>query len=443
MGKNKIVMIDDDAFFLKNYQKALQEEYDIITAQDSASGLKLLQQERPSLLLLDVSMKTKKEGLQILPLIKNKYPLMPVIIVTNHDSHTIYREAIGAGADDFFVKSDDLRALRIVLQNLLARQESEKEKAPGFVAESEAMKKVVQQAAKAAAAFAPVIITGETGTGKEVIARFIHQSGPRRYKPFVAINCGALTETMIEDEFFGHEKGAFTGAMASKKGSFEQANGGTLFLDELEDLPPKGQAVLLRVLQEMEIRRVGGSEIISVEVRVLCALKGNLLQLVKDGGFREDLYYRLAVFEINLVPLNERPEDILPLFYHFLNQTQKKIKKVMQDTLLMLQSYPWPGNVRELENAVKRACAIVDGNVLRKKDFSFLLENDHKSILPYDVAKQEAFYNFRRTYIKDALARNKGNQTMTSKETGLSRQALQKILKDLKINFHSNPESLT
>lgn len=434
MKKHKIVMIDDDAFFLKAYKKALQEEYIVFTAQESISGLMVLQKVKPALLLLDVSMKTEKEGLQILPLIKDKYPLMPVIIVTNHDSHTIYREAIGAGADDFFVKSDDLKALHIVLHNLLARQESEKEKLPGFIAESEAMKEVIQQAVKAAGAFAPVIITGETGTGKEVIACFIHQSGPRSAKPFVALNCGALTETMIEDVFFGHEKGAYTGAIDRKKGSFERANGGTLFLDELADLSAKGQVTLLRVLQEKEIQRVGGSETISVDVRVLCALKGNLQRLVKEGKFREDLYYRLAVFEINLAPLNERQHDILPLFYYFLKGEQKKIKRVTQDTFLMLQSYPWPGNVRELENAVKRACAMLNGNILRKKDFSFLLENDKKSILPYNIAKLEAIDNFRRIYIKEAMTRNKGNQTTTSKETGLSRQALQKILKELNIN---------
>ncbi len=434
MKKPKIVMIDDDPFFLKAYQKTFKEEYDIFTAQESVSGLKLIEDKRPALLLLDVSIKTEKEGLQILPFIKEKFPLMPIIIVTNHDSHTIYREAIATGADDFFVKSNELKTLRIILQTILAKQENKQPNTLGFIAESDPMKKVVQQAAKAAAAYSPVVISGETGTGKEIIARFIHHSGPRHDKPFVVLNCGALTETLIEDEFFGHEKGAYTGALFRKKGCFERAHGGILFLDELEDLSPKGQASLLRVLQEMEIQRIGGSETISVDVRVLCALKGSLLQLVKKRQFREDLYYRLAVFEIKLFPLNKRQDDILPLFYHFLEKEEKKVNRVTRDTLLMLQSYPWPGNVRELENSVKRSCAMLDGNVLRKKDFSFLLQDEKKDLLPYDVAKLVALNNFRRNYVREAMIRNKGNQTLASKETGLSRQALQKILKDLKID---------
>ena len=434
MKKHKILMIDDDPFFLKSYKIALQETYEIITAQESAKGINILERERPSLLLLDVSMKTEREGLQVLPFIKEKYPLMPVVIVTNHDSHTIYREALNAGADDFFVKSDDLKTLRIVLRNIFVKQKIEKVEDIAFIAESPQMKNTLKIARKAAAAVSPVIISGETGTGKEVIARFIHHNSPRAAKPMIALNCGALTETMVEDEFFGHEKGAFTNAINSKAGAFERADTGTLFLDELDDLSAKAQSSLLRVLQEKEVQRIGGSNVISVDVRVIGALKTHLQQAVKDGKFREDLYYRLSVFEIHLEPLKKRQADIFPLFNYFLRKEQKENIKVNQDALLMLQSYPWPGNVRELENAVKRACAMVDGNILRKRDFSFLLENDKKSIAPYDVAKQEAMNSFRRTYIKEAMIRNKGNQSATSKETGLSRQALQKILKDLKIN---------
>ncbi len=427
----KILMIDDDLFFWENYQKILSKRYEIYTSSNSAKGLELLDKHHPDLLLLDINMHTETEGIQILPIIKNKYPNMPVLIVTNYDSHTIFSKAINNGADDFFVKSDDLKSLTGIIQNLLEPRQEIPE--TPFIVRSPQMQSIIKRAHKAASALAPVIITGETGSGKEVIARFIHQSSPRQNKPFIALNCGALTDTLLQDTFFGHEKGSFTGAITKSKGSFEQANGGTIFLDELEDLSHKGQTMLLRLLQDKQLQRIGGKGTVSTDVRVIAALKHNLKSLVSKGVFREDLYYRLAVFEIYIPPLRERLEDIIPLIHYYLQHSAAKNKQLTQGAIRLLQSYSWPGNVRELKNAIERAVAMTEWDKLRQSDFAFLLTDDNEKMLPYDVAKHSAFLKFRSQYIKEALLRNEGNITRASEETGLSRQTIQNFLKENKI----------
>ena len=261
-------------------------------------------------------------------------------------------------------------------------RENLQEAAPGteLIGKSPAMKKVVELIEMVAPTEATVLITGESGTGKEVVARAIHAAGPRRYMPMVAIHCGALTETLLESELFGHEKGAFTGAQYRKKGKFEVADGGTVFLDEISDISLKTQTDLLRVLQEKEIVRVGGNQPLKVDFRCVAATNKNLEALVKAGSFRPDLYYRLHVFCIDLPPLRDRREDIPLLVSHFLNKfcmaTSRPLPQISSEALDLLMRHEWPGNVRELENAVERALVVGRGSEIRPGDFSFQFQTE-------------------------------------------------------------------
>lgn len=442
MKKKPILMIDDDPLFLQGYQSILQSDFDVLAATSVTEGIKLMELHSPSVLLLDISMNTEREGLDILPYLKEQYPGLAVVVVTNWDSHLIFKEAMQKGADDFFIKSDNLDYLKTVIENQLFNGDI-KSPSSGDVesdfplAYSPPMVNVLASAKKAAATRCPVLITGETGVGKEVVAQYIHKQSKRRKEAFVAVNCAAIPEQLVESELFGYDRGAFTGAVTAKSGKFEIANGGTLFLDEIEGLSPKAQAALLRVTQDLKLEHLGGTKTISVDVRIIGATLCDLKELVKQSKFREDLYYRLAVFSIHIPALRERKVDILPLSRYFLKkacqENQLPEKEFSHSALLMLKTYYWPGNVRELRNTIEQSAVLSQEKIIRSKDLNLPCPIQ-EPIVPYEVAKQNSVRDFKEQFFKNAILRNNGNLSAISRETGISRQALQKILKELNLN---------
>ncbi len=430
-----ILMIDDDPFFLNAYEQALKNEFKVIGANNTSKGIKLIEQETPALLLLDISMKTEYEGMAILPFLRQQYPWLPVIMVTNLDVHTLSKKAQKEGAVDYFVKSSDLTELKILIKNVLNKFNAKVFHSDSIITESPIMRKIFADAFRVARFDTPVLITGASGTGKEVLARYIFESSIINNKSFMAVNCGAFTDSLMESELFGYEKGSFTGAVDKKPGKIQLAEGGTLFLDELEDLSTRGQVALLRALQEKEIQPIGSTKKISVNFRLIAAVKTNLKKLVEDGSFREDLYYRIATYEIFIPPLKKRNEDIIPLAFTFMKNFCKRNKiqdkKFTQSALRMLQAYDWPGNVRELKNVVERALLNSTQKEIRAVDFQ--LGTSDISTMPYEFARNNVLKEFKETFVEQALARNKGNISITAKEIGISRTALQKILKELSI----------
>lgn len=431
--KTTILMLDDDPFFLKSYTQFLNDDYNILCADNTTKGIKLIEQETPDLLLLDISMNTEYEGLDILPYLQEKYPWLPVIMVTNIDKHSLSTLAQQKGAVDYFVKSSDLNELKPLIKNTLQKSEKKGRLPEYIIAESPEMKKIFSNALRVARFDVPVLLSGPSGVGKEVLARFIHQNSRLASGPFVAVNCGGLTDSLMESILFGHEKGAFTGAIDSKQGKIQQANGGTLFLDELEDLSPRGQVSLLRVLQEQEIQPLGSNQKVRVHFRLIAAVKTNMQILIKEGKFREDLYFRITVSDISIPPLRKRREDIVPLgklfIKNFCEKAGIKTKVFNQSAIRLLQSYDWPGNVRELKNVVERAVLNSRINMISASDLQ--LEHNGSSSLPYEFARQSVLKEFRKEFIEQALSRNQGNISATAKDIGLSRTALQKIMKEL------------
>jgi DNA-binding NtrC family response regulator len=342
-------------------------------------------------------------------------------------------QALKLGAYDYITKPVDPDELSHLVSNALEHKrarrevvrlrENLQEVSPGneLIGKSPAMKKVVELIEMVAPTEATVLITGESGTGKEVVARSIHAAGPRRYMPMVTIHCGALTETLLESELFGHEKGAFTGAQYRKKGKFEVADGGTVFLDEISDISLRTQTDLLRVLQEKEIVRVGGNQQIKVDFRCIAATNKNLESLVKAGTFRPDLYYRLHVFCIELPPLRERREDIPLLVNHFLNKfcmaTSRPMPQIAPEAMDRLIEHDWPGNVRELENAVERALVVGRGPEVRPSDFSFQMQSE-------EVKGGRTLEDVERAHIERVLRETQHNLSRTARILDIDRTTL-------------------
>jgi two-component system response regulator PilR (NtrC family) len=375
----RILLVDDEPRMLSLLNSLLKAEgYEVISVQDGNKAIELLNTEVFDLMITDIRM-TPVNGMELLKLSRKLRPTMPVIILTAYGSVETAIEAMKLGTFDYVTKPFKMDELLITIQRALeySRALSEnlelKEELVGrykfenIVAESPAMRNVCEMIKRVAPADTTVLITGESGTGKELVAKAVHAYSRRKDKKFVAVNCAALPEALLESEMFGHMKGSFTGASTNKDGLFETASGGTLFLDEISSMPLSIQGKLLRVLQEKEIRRVGGNVDIPVDVRVIAATNTSLESLIQQGKFREDLYYRLSVIPIEIKPLRERQEDILPLVYHVLRHETPKdaeVPKLLPETKDMMERYTWPGNVRELENAVKHAITFAqDGKI--------------------------------------------------------------------------------
>ncbi|HUP05486.1 MAG TPA: sigma-54 dependent transcriptional regulator [Bryobacteraceae bacterium] len=390
--KGRILIVDDELVVRDSLGKWFTSEgYAARPVASAREALEIIQKDEFDIALLDIKM-PGMDGMELQSRLKEADPELMVVMMTGYASVDTAVQALKHGAYDYITKPVDPDELSHLVANALEHKRARREvvrlredlqevfPSTELIGKSPAMKKVVELIEMVAPTEATVLITGESGTGKEVVARAIHAAGPRRYMPMVAIHCGALTETLLESELFGHEKGAFTGAQYRKKGKFEVADGGSVFLDEISDISLKTQTDLLRVLQEKEIVRVGGNQPIKVDFRCIAATNKNLEALVKAGTFRPDLYYRLHVFCIDLPPLRERKEDIPLLVNHFLNKlcaaTSRPVPQLAPEALDVLLRHDWPGNVRELENAVERALVVGRGQEIRPGDFSFQFEVD-------------------------------------------------------------------
>lgn len=391
----RVLVIEDNETMREGMVQILRKmKLDVREAADGASGLEIIESQPADLVVTDFRM-SGMDGIKVLEKVKQKSPQTEVMIITAYGSIDLAVEAMQKGAADFITKpfspqefrlkierildklDQDEKLRRLAEENVYLREELDDQFNFGeIIGDSAKMQQLYRTISKVARTDSSVIIYGESGTGKELVARAIHKAGPRAQNPFIRVNCGALAEGVLESELFGHEKGAFTGALRRKKGRFELADLGTIFLDEIGDLPLATQVKLLRVLQEREFERVGGEETLTVDVRVIAATNRDLKKLVDEKSFREDLYYRLHIIPVYLPPLRERREDIPVLANHFIGRITAKLglKKITlsADALAALQKYDWPGNVRELENILERAAVLADNAEIKASDLPFL-----------------------------------------------------------------------
>lgn len=439
--ENVILVVDDEDGIRSQLKWALAEEYRVLVARNTEESLEILSKERPNLVTLDITLSSygDLDGIKVLEKIVEVDPKIKVIMITGHEEKEIALKAIQLGAYDYYQKPiniDELstiikRALYIQmleLENEALNQKLHQEKQfKDIIGDSPQMLEVFDIMKKVLATDVPVLISGASGTGKELVARAIHYQSPRRSKPFIPINCGAIPENLLESELFGHERGAFTGAYYQKKGKFEFANDGTAFLDEIGELTPALQVKLLRFLQQKEIERVGGKEPISVDVRILAATNKNLEKEIESQNFRADLYYRLGVITIKMPPLTERGDDILLLANCFLNKYSREYdRKIFNfDALAIkkIQQYVWPGNVRELENRIKRAVIMTRKSLITSEDLGFTGEIPTKKESLVEVVD-----NIQKKYINMALNRTRGNVSKAARELEISRVTLYDLL---------------
>jgi len=429
--------VDDELSVRDSLGKWFREEgYDVSTAENASDALTLLAERKWDLALLDIKMRGT-DGIELQRRIHEIDPELTVIMMTGYASVETAVAALKNGAYDYVTKPLDPDEIAHLVKNALSHREARQEnirlketvaevtRPPELVGQGAAMSKVFDAIETVAPTDATVLITGESGTGKELVARAIHSASARRFHPLVVIHCGALTETLLESELFGHEKGAFTGAQYRKKGKFEIAEGGTVFLDEIGDISLKTQTDLLRVLQEREITRVGGNQVIKVDFRIVAATNRNLEQSVEEGKFRPDLFYRLNVFRIELPPLRERKEDIPLLVDHFVRKfslaMNKKITRVSPAAMSLLQQYPWPGNVRELENAVERAMVVAQEPEIREQDFTLKTKTTNGDVKTLD--------DIERAHILRVLEDCNWNQTRAAEVLDIDRVTLHHKLK--------------
>ena len=447
-----ILVIDDEAAqrdVLTGYLK--KKGYQIFAASSGKEGIEITKNEPVDIILSDFKM-PDLNGIEVLEQVKKMNPEISFVIVTAYGTVENAVKAMRLGAFDYISKPVDLDELDLMIERiiehknlksenqLLKTQLQEKYKISSLVSQSQKMEEVINVAARVAESKATVLITGENGTGKEVLAKAIHYMSSRKEKPFIAVNVPALTETLLESELFGHDKGAFTGADKMKKGRFEIANGGTLFLDEVGDIPQSIQVKLLRVLQEHQFERVGGTEKIEVDVRIIAATNKELEQKIKDGTFREDLYYRLNVVSIKIPPLRERKEDILPMIESFIEKYRKENNKekleVSKEVVDTLMKYNYPGNVRELENIIERAVVLTRSKVITLNDIPMNIKGfkEEKSIGSLDEGTlTEQVEALEKQLIFDALQQSGGNQTKAGKLLGLTERNLRYKLKKYNI----------
>ncbi len=448
--KQKILIIDDEESILESLSDILLDEgYRVITARRAEEGLMRLHEESPELLILDVWL-PDKDGLEILKDLKKKQPALPVIVISGHGTVEMAVQAIKLGAFDFLEKPLSYDRVMVTVANALRFRALEEENirlraklTRGLSGESPAIKKVKTEIERVALTDATVLIMGESGVGKEVAARMIHDLSPRRNRPFVEINCAAIPDELIESELFGHEKGAFTGATTAKRGKFELANGGTLFLDEIGDMSLSAQAKVLRVLQEKRFERLGGTKMIEVDVRVIAATNKDLREEIKAGRFREDLYFRLNVVPIIIPPLRERRDDIPILVEEILTElalnTGLGKKRLSPEVMEALKNYPWPGNIRELRNLIERLVIMASGEEITLKDLPSEFRSGEE--LPRDASGEEpwfvcddfkqARYLFEREFLRRKIAKFGGSISHTAEAIGLERSYLYRKLKAL------------
>jgi two-component system, NtrC family, response regulator len=443
--KKKLLIVEDD-LGLQKQLKWSYEDFDVFCAANRDEAMTILRMEEPDVVTLDLGLPPDpdgvSEGFKALDEMLKLKPDTKIIVASGHGARESALRAISAGAWDFYQKPVDIDELHLIVKRafhvhmleeqnaLLQRPDAGGETLLGtIISGAPEMVKVARVIERVANTGVSVMLLGASGTGKELLARGLHNASDRRDKPFVAINCGAIPENLLESELFGHEKGAFTGAVKTTEGKIEIASGGTLFLDEVGDIPLPLQVKLLRFLQERTIERVGGRKAIPVDVRVVCATHRNLNQMIADQDFRDDLYYRLAEVTVNIPALTERTGDAVLLAKHFVSRFSREmnpsIKGLSPSALTAIDQWGWPGNVRELENRMKRAVIMADGKFITADDLEFGDEDDDELLLNLKAAREAT----DRKAIKRAIARTEGNISSAAKLLGISRPTLYDLLK--------------
>jgi len=458
----KILIADDEVSARYGLRKALEHVgYAVCEAGDGKSALAAVSAESPDAVLLDINMPVM-DGMEALGKIMALENPPLVIMLTAHGSERIAVEAMKKGAYDYMTKPFEVDELRLTIKNALEKIQLRREnlilqrrlanmtRFGALIAESEAMKRVFQMIERIAGADVAVLVQGESGTGKELVAREIHKRSLRKNGPFVCINSAALPENLIESELFGHEKGAFTGAIAVRDGKFLSADGGTIFFDEIGDMSPNTQAKILRVLEERQFQKLGGNRTFSVDVRLISASNKDLASEIAKGNFREDLYYRLKVVDILIPPLRERTQDIPLLTQHFVKifaeRHRRPAPELAPGAMSALVSYPWPGNVRQLENLLEKAVLLCRDNVIDEAGIRRELNGDRKDLpsapatngVSYQDIKKAAVEEFERRFITEKLDENGGNISQTARALGMHRQSLQHKIKELGLDVRNN-----
>lgn len=445
MSSNLILVADDEPSMRLNIAELLEDEgFSLLEASNGKEAVKLATEHHPAVVLMDIKM-PEMSGIQALKILQKRAPKVPVIIFTAFGSNEQPIEAMKAGAFDYLEKPFEIEEFLTVIHHAVDQQnrsrsvsdkslQKENTEWPAIeehiVGSSKKMQEILKLIGKIAPKNSTVLIQGESGTGKEVIADAIHRHSNRSNGPFIKVNCGALPDTLLESELFGHEAGAFTGAIKKRRGRFELADGGTIFLDEVNALSPPTQIKLLRILQQFTFERVGGEQTLKTDARVIAATNKDLKQELKNGAFREDLYYRLNVLNLTIPPLRERIDDIEPLIKFFLKKySPNKEILVSEDALQYLQSYHWPGNVRELENIIERATVFMQGKILTRNDLSISLKSDFSKIYESyqengTIPMQKILKSVEKELILKALHRTNWNKTKAAKLLDINRRLL-------------------
>ncbi len=451
----RILVVDDEANMRRILEATLiRDGYDVDVAENGSVAMEMMRKNPAHVVITDIKMPVM-DGMTLLKEINRDHPDVPIIMLTAHGTVENAVEAMKQGAFDYISKPFDMEELHHSLMKACATYQSNIEEVHdteplmigGIVAASQQLKSVLGMVERVADSPTTILITGESGTGKELIAQLIHHKSSRCDSPFIKVNCAAIPETLLESEFFGYERGAFSGAVTSKPGRFELANGGTLFLDEIGEISREMQVKLLRVIQELEFERVGGIKTIKVDVRLVVATNLDLGVAVESGRFRQDLFYRLNVVPIHLPPLRERPDDIPPLVHHFINRYNKRlnrqIKGITPEAMSVLVRHAWPGNIRELENFMERSILLSSSNMLTIDSFPNLnsQDTDHKTEQPNGTTLHEIIQNeterLEKQLLENALRETHGNVTRAAKILGLSRKGLQLKMKRYSLQSRS------
>jgi DNA-binding NtrC family response regulator len=458
--KGRVLVVDDEQIVLRALSRVLTDAgFEVLAIEDPVEGLAAAMEPGVDVAMFDIKM-PNLSGLDLLRAVKQRRPEVEVIIMTGFATVQSAVEAVKGGAYDYVTKPfDNIEGVALAVgkaaeRKMLVDQNRNLQgllqtRTPfeGLIGQAAAMRSVFKMIESISGSSATVLVQGESGTGKELVARAIHERSPRKSRPFVAVNCSALTETLLESELFGHVRGAFTGAMKDKKGLFEAADGGTLFLDEIGDMPPATQVRLLRAIQEGEIKPVGSHENSKVDVRIIAATNVDLSVAKAKGRFREDLFYRLNVIAIHLPPLRDRADDVPLLAYHFLKkhavrQNKNRLTRIEPSTLELLQNHRWVGNVRELENVIERAVILGPGESLTAEDLPPTLTESRRlaevdttslSHLPYAQAKKLATRAFERRYLSGLLERTGRNISSAARAAGMDRSNFRRLLKQYEV----------
>ncbi len=452
--KGRILIVEDERAIQLALSGLLRRVgYEVELAGTGEDAMEMQRGSPFDLVITDLALGAGASGMDVLRETKDSRPETSVVMITAHGSEKIAVEAMKAGAEDYIPKPFDNDEIRLTVQRVLGRSQLEREhrllleriqRDTGFenlIGSGPAMRRIFETIQKVAETDLTVLVRGQSGTGKELVAQALHNRSSRRNRPFVAVNCAAISRELVESELFGHEKGAFTGADARREGRFEAANGGTIFLDEIGDMAPETQAKVLRVLEERALERVGGTKSIPVEVRVVAATHRNLGAEVKKGRFRDDLYYRLKVVEIELPPLRERTEDLPALTQRFLTKVCERLgraeKRIGPGAMAALARHPWPGNVRELRNVLEQASVLSAGDSIEEADLRLDAEPGAAPLAQpgggssFGSAKKRAVEHFEREFLLRALRENGGNISRTAEAIGMVRQSLQQKIREL------------